>query len=346
MDKHKDKQKTLKDIASELGVSHTTVSRALNDHPRISVETRARVNAASERLGYVVNSSARRLRGHPSKLVGLIVPDIRNPVFSEIARIVSELLSGTPNQLVLAVTGDDPEREEQSLRALAEAQATGVLPVLSPTPTLGTIRLLHRLRTTMLIRQHRAVTADYVGFDEQQAISCAVEHLTELGHREIGFVGIHTLTSTSLNRLHGFVDACARANLVPDTRHVFVGPSTDEFGRQAMGALFEGPAKPPTAVVIGGAQQALGSIRWLQERSMRAPEHVSIVTFGDPPWCDLIQGGLTTVRLPVVEIAQAAARMVLAHTDGAESARVGSTLIRFPSTLVVRNSSGPPLRKR
>ncbi|MGE0797909.1 MAG: LacI family DNA-binding transcriptional regulator [Lautropia sp.] len=339
------KQKTLKDIASELGLSHTTVSRALNDHPRISPETRALVRSTSDRLGYVVNSSARRLRGHPSALIGLIVPEIRNPVFSEIARIVSEHLSGTHYQLVLAVTGDDPEREERSLRALAEAQATGVLPVLSPMPTLGTIRLLHRLRTTMLIRQHRAVAADYVGLDEQQAIACAVEHLTELGHREIGFVGIHTLTSTGTNRLHGFMDACARASLATDTRQVLLGPSTDNFGRQAMGALFEGPVKPPTAVVIGGAQQALGCMQWLQEHNLRTPEHLSVVTFGDPPWMNLIHGGLTAVRLPVPEIAQAAARLVLQHAETTAMPRARTIEERFPSTLVKRCSSGPP-RKR
>ena len=336
------REKTLKDIAQELGLSHTTVSRALNDHPRIRPETKELVRDAAERIGYLVNSSARRLRGHPSALVGLIVPDIRNPVFGEIARIVSEMFSGTPTQLVLAVTGDNPEREEQSLRALAEAQVAGVLLVPSSTPTDATLRLLHRLRTTLLIREHPAVAANHVGLDEGQAIGRGVEHLAALGHRHIGFVGLHTTTSSGVNRLRGFMDGCARAGLPVDQRHIVLGRSTPEFGQQAMTALFDEAGTPPSGIVIGGVQQALGCIAFLDARQLRTPEDLSVVALGDPPWFEFIRQGLTAIRLPIAEMAEAAAGLLLQDASGRGPAPVSATQLRFASTLVPRRSSGPP----
>ena len=331
---------TLVDIARELGLSHSTVSRALNDHPRIHADTKARVREAAALAGYVVNSSARSLRGEPSSLVGLVVPEIRNLFYTDVSRQVAETLVQSTLQLVLAVTSDDPAREYQQVRALAEARAAGVILVPSIAPMSETLRLLASMNVIQLFRRDRRLKADSLRLDDLDATWQATRHLIDLGHARIAYLGTEANRSTGAGRLKGFDKACRSAGLKIPDRHITLGPGDAAFGEHGMKTLFAGRHRP-TAVVVGGVEQVLGCLAWVKRQGMSVPQDLSIVGFGDSPWFELVHGGMTTMRLPVAEVADAAARLVLERAASRESKPVELT---FSSQLVVRGSTGAPPR--
>ena len=335
---------TLQDIAAELGVSHATVSRALNGHAQISKATRERVFSAAERIGYVVNASARSLRGSASTLMGLVIPDVQNTVYAHVAKIVAETLAMQGYRMVLSVTEDDPEREHRDLKALAEARVAGVVVVLSPSATRETLALLAQLSVVQLLRRHSRVLSDVVCIDDHDATYRAASHLISLGHRRLAYVGNPSEPNTGKERLQGFLKACAESGMPVPPERVQLGPPSPNFGKEAIGRAMRGRHRP-TGIVTGGIEQVLGILQWMNEKSLHCPSDFSLVGFGDSPWFNLIQGGITTMHLPTQEVSSAAAALLMQHakrtTDEPDQKGTG-TIARYSTTLIVRGSSGAP----
>lgn len=314
---------TIKDIATVLGMAHSTVSRALNDHPHINARTKMRVRREAERLGYVANSGARLLQSGSSRLVGLIVPDIQNEFYGMTAKVMSEYCASAGFQLMLAGSDDNPEQERQQLQALREARVDGVLIAATAEPRRATLRMLGQLPTVQFLRRHPRIVGHSIGADDFQGILSATAHLADLGHRRIGYVGGPETLSTGKGRAAGYREAMARVGLPIENKLMHLGPRTPEFGKDALAALLDRP-QPPTAVVIASSRLVVGALETMNARHLSLPEDLSLVAYSDLDWFRVWKPGITAVALPVADMVAAAVALLFReiqqrHPGGTEA---------------------------
>lgn len=332
---------TILDIAKYLDISHTTVSRAIAGHEHISEETKKRVKQAAKRMGYVPNASARTMRGQRSSIVGLIIPDVQNDFYATVAKNVADNLAAHAMQLMLSVTEDDPDRELRELRALTEARPSGVIIVPTVAPHPQTIAMLRDLKSVVLVRTHPKIATTAVIIDDRAGTYAASRHLVALGHRRIAYIGGATELSTGRDRLAGFQAALSEARL--SSSNIALGPPRPDFARTSISVTMANPAASrPTALVLGSAELTLGALQGLRSANIEWPRDISVVGYHDPAWFELVGAGITTVRLPVQDVAQTASRVLLSQLDegGAHHARE-HTVIRLNPALMLRGSTAP-----
>jgi LacI family transcriptional regulator len=340
---------TIKHIAEQVGVSASTVARALADHPHIHEDTKARVRAAAQRLGYVAHAPARLMRGGRSTLVGLVIPDVRNDFYATVAQAISESCVGRGYQLMLSITGEDPARELAQVRSLASARAAGVIVVPSAAPLRETIALLGRMPHVQLIRGCDALSAPWFGIDDRAAIRIAVEYVVARGHRRIGYVGGDLSLGTSRERRAGYDEALARAGIAVLPALCRHGAGDVESGRAAtLGLLALRPRM--TALVTGTSLVTPGALDALATSGVAVPSSLSIVGFNDGPALAWWGPGITAIGLPVREIAMACAGRLLRDLEqpaaaAAVPARALAERAVFVPSLVERGSVGPPARR-
>ena len=334
---------TIKDIADRLGLTHATVSRALNDHAQTNWKTKERVRAAAKALGYIPNSAARTIRQQASGVVGLVVPDIANPFYGMVARSFAETLAGSGRQLILAVTDDDPQLEHRHVLALRSARVGGIAITLTAHPLPETLTLLHGIPAVQLLRHLRDGPAAHVVMNDRAGVREATAHLLELGHRRIGYVGTPRELSTGLGRMRGFSDAMKAQGVPVDETLLCFGPPRPDFGRAAVTELWSGPAAPPTALIVASPQQTLGVVEALHHLGASMPGDVSLISYGDADWFLACDPAITAVRLPIDEAALGATRLLLAGLDERTAAARSTTL---QPALIVRATTGPPRKRR
>lgn len=330
---------TIRDLARTLGLSHTTVSRALADHPAIKAQTKARVRELARELGYVPNGSAQTMRGQHAPTLGLIVPDIQNDFYASMAKIVADAAAARGFQLALSITEDDPEREMNDLRALIAARAAGI--VITPSPGLRPQALawLRQANVAQLVRQHGGLAHDAVVIDDFAGIGAATRHLVHYGHRHIAYIGSDAALSCGEERLAGFRAVMIEHGLDPG--RVALGHPRPAFSHHAVHALMSG-ANPPTALVMGSSSLTIGALQTLRSLRLSIPGDVSIVGYGDPVWFELLESGLTTVRLPVQEMGHYVTGLLLSRLGQAPAQPdVARRATRFPPALVLRGSTRP-----
>lgn len=301
-------QVTIKDIAQKLGVSHATVSRALNDSPLITEPTKARIRAMAAKLGYVPDSAARVMRGEASNIVGFILPDVQNHFYSTVAKVLAETVSSAGLQLVLAISEDDPERELRHVRELHRARARGI--VITPVAGLlrETAQLLSELRCVQLVRAHPDVTADLVAAQDGEATRTSTRYLLDLGHRRIAYLGGGPETlSTGVRRIDGYQSAMSDVDGA-EILECQTPPHPDNGYRVALDFLRR--PRPPTGLVIGSSQLTLGVLRAIREIGLNVPGDVSLVSYDDPDWQELWGPGISTIALPIRRIAHSAAQKI------------------------------------
>jgi len=330
----------------ELGVSISTIGRALANDPRISAETKARVLKAAERAGYVGNTPARMMRGGTSNLVGLVLPDVRNDFYAQIAQALSESCDREGQRLVLAITADDRDIEARHIRELTSARVSGVIIVPTASPRRDSVRMLQGLAHVQLLRRSPSLGDVWFGIDDEVALFEATKHLIELGHRRIAYIGGEESHSTGASRLSGFRRAFKTLGLSLDKAVISLGPTTSAFGFAATERLLASP-KGPTAIVTASVHITLGLIEAVEKLHVPVPERISVVGFGDPAWYQWWRGGLTTIRPPVKELATTCGLWFLhrlrtkvdPRTWEGHSAVVNSNLILRASTKRFENAS-------
>jgi LacI family transcriptional regulator len=297
---------TIKDIGRAVGLSHATVSRALNDSPLVTEATRALVRRAAEEMGYRPDPAARSLRGSASDLVGFVLPDIRNDFYSRIAKQVAETIADRGLQLVLSITDDDPVREERQIAELARMRARAV--ILTPTSALTprSAAMLAELRVVQMVRRHPDLAADLVVADDREAVAAATRHLIETGHRRIAYIGGGAQTlSTGRERLAGYLDALAAHGLSAQAQHE-LGPPQPSFGARA-GRRLLAERPRPDAVVLGSSQLTTGFLAAAAEAGVTVPDSLSFIAYDDPDWFAHWGPGITAAALPSAQIARAVA---------------------------------------
>lgn len=326
---------TIKDIASRLGLDPSSVSRALNGHDGVSEDTRRRVREAADSLGYVINLSARQMVRRQGMLVALLVPDIKNDFHSTMASIMAKHCRETAFQMVLGNTDDDPGVEERQVRALAGARAAGIVITPTPNPTETTKKLLRSLPAVQLLRRVSGIAGAAVCMEDAAGIRDATRHLLALGHRRIAYIGTRSDISVGGERLRGFIEAHREAGAATHKQLVMLAQPRSEFGHDAARALLALP-RPPTALLVGSTQLTPGALQAIAERGVTVPDALSVVGYGDPDWCSLLSPALTTVRLPVEEMAKSAVQALFQRIDGKAPPRPRETM---RGTLVVRKST-------
>jgi LacI family transcriptional regulator len=292
---------TIKDIARLVGVSSSTVARALNDNPNISDPTKVKVREAARQLGYVVHSAARLMRGEASTVIGLTVPDVENDFYATLARAVAEVCRESGFQLVLAVTEDDPTIEYEHLKTMVGAQAAGAVIVPTSDSSSASRALLQRLPSVQLIRRLPTLDSDWFAIDDERGIRDATQHLIDLGHTKIAYVGAASTLSTGQDRVHGYRSALADAGLPFRQELVSLGPPRASFARDAFRKLHSG--KKPTAVVSGGSQITVGILQAIADLGLSVPRQLSFVAYNDSPLYESWHPPLTAIALPVRDIA-------------------------------------------
>ena len=296
---------TAKDVAAALNLSVSTVGRALADDDRISDVTKRRVRRAADRMGYVVNRAARTTRGAPSTIVGLLIPDIRNSFYSTVAHALSASMSSRGRQVMLCETEDDSARELAHVRDLLATPVAGTVLVLSARPHPSTLRLLRDAAHVQLLRRDGRLGSPWFGINDGEVIEEATRHLVELGHRRIAIIGGNPELPTSAERLAGFRRGVASASDGLATEVVAQGGAASvEHGRAALSDLLSRERRP-TAVVTGTLQATRGVLEYVHRHGVDVPTELSVVGFGDAPEFSWWGPGLTTVSLPMHELATA-----------------------------------------
>jgi LacI family transcriptional regulator len=327
---------TIKDIAARLDVSASTVGRALADDPRISAAMKQKVSDTADEMGYVANRAARMMRGVSSNLVGLVVPDIRNSFYSTIAHALSQCLESAAYQLTLSETDDDRLIELRQIRELTSVNVAGIIIVPSARPHPDAVRLIKRIPHIQLLRKHPSLGEQWFGIDDMRAIYEGAKHLVDLGHRRIAYIGGLTELPTGAERLAGFRRALAEGGVAEHGIEELGPPSSMDFGREALRRLLELRARP-TAIVTGAVRITQGVLEELWVRGVRVPDELSIVGFGDDVGFRWWGPGLTTISLPVSELATACG-LWFVHQLKQKSAATTPYSSISPPALVIRRS--------
>jgi len=333
---------TIRDVAREARVHPGTVSRALNAQKRalVNEDTAERVMRAAARLGYRPNPIARGLKTNRSCTIGVLIPDITNPLFPPILRGIEDRLENAGYTALIVNTDNDAERERSHLEAMRARQVDGVI---SATARLDRELLSEAAAAGIpLVLVNRGLEdglVPAVAVDDRRGIQLAVRHVAQLGHVRIAHLAGPQNTSTGHRRRLGFLEAMSALGLeVPEHWvHVSRWFSEDEGARGCARLLDE--CAGVTAVVAGNDLLAIGCYDALASRGLRCPEHLSIAGFNDMPFVDRLSPPLTSVRVPQRELGAIAADLLLEQL--ADTATAAPEILLDPE-LIVRGSTGLP----
>jgi len=330
---------TLSDIARELGVSKMTVSRAINNNALISPETRQRVLEVARRMNYQPNQHARALATNRSYLIGVVVPDLMNLYFAEVARAIESIARPAGFQLLICSTDEDATREIGEVEVLLQ-RTDGLIisSVLAPTDT-GAYRKMMRdgAKIVLVDRTMRNLHCPVVATDNVQVGRIATEHLISLGHVRIGHLS-GDASSVSADRLEGYKRALEGHGLRFNKALVRPCGLLESEGYLAMRAwLAKGDI--PEAIFAVNDPAAIGGMKALEEVGIKVGQEVAIIGAGNIHYGDMLRVPLTTVSWSRAEMGQQAARLLLRAMAG-ESLSSKARNVSLPPELIVRNSCG------
>lgn len=330
---------TIYDIAGMAGVSAATVSRYLNGSATVSPDTAARIQKAVDETGFTPSRVASSLTTKRTGLIGFLTNEIMNPFTAEVCQAMTEEAADHGFTLLTAVTGGREERLVQMLTELRRHQVDGVIvtPPLTPRTESALAELVRSgTALTTIGIDLRSAGASFVSVDTYQGAVDAAQHLLDLGHRDIAFVGSDD-PGVAQGRLAGYRETLTRASVTPDPSLV-LGESLDsEGGARALDRL-AGMDPFPTAVLTVNDVMALGVLQAAHARRIRIPDELSVVGFDDIAMASLASPPLTTVAQPKTELGRSAARSLIEQLT---SGRVPDPK-RLTCTLVVRASTARP----
>ena len=333
----------MKDIARELGVSVVTVSKALRNHEDISIETRGKVLQLMRDMNYRPNLAARALVTGRSLIVGCVVPGLMHSFFGEIAKGMTNVFRKKGYGLVLAISEEEPELEQQEIEQLL-ARHVDALIVATTQGDRATIDRIEEqgVPYVLIDRQIPGVKANFVGVDDHSVGLMATEHLIQVGCRRIAYLLANQL-SPSMGRLEGYKHALANHNLPECTRQLGdTGDSIVDVAAYAtMKELLAQPQRPD-GVFAFNDQFAVGAMKAVLDSGLRIPEDVAFVGCGNIRHADFLRVPLTTVDQNPVSIGERAAKVALNLIETKEPVEAKNILLE-PRLLVRQSSMRPPV---
>jgi len=337
------KAATIEDIARKTGVSKSTVSRALGGSTRISASTRRRILAAAGRLHYEPNYLARGLSRSKTLSIGVILEDIMNPFFTEVATGIEKTLSAAGYSMLLTSSGYVPETELELTRTLLRNKVDGVLitPVAMDSPS---VRLLEARKVPFFVMNDKSQGGDsnWIDSDNFAGGYMAAEYLLKLGHRRFLILRDLALHGTR-DRFDGVCKALDDRKIASADRVILDGAATRQHGRDLVdGFLAENGSRMPTAVLATNDLVAIGVLEGLFAHGIRVPEAVSLIGYDDVYIAGMLRVPLTTIHQAKYRMGQIAATGLLRILDGTQKSGGQQFLIK--PRLIIRESCKEPAR--
>jgi DNA-binding LacI/PurR family transcriptional regulator len=335
-----DRSATIKDVAAHASVSVATVSAVINENKYVSPELVQRVQASIAVLGYQRNSFARGLKTQLSHCIGLIIPDLANPFYTNIARGVENVAHAHNYSLILGNTDEDPEKEKKYLQLLESKQADGLIIAVTDHSYAYLQSLpLQNLALVSIDRSLFDLGIDTVMVENIEGARTAVEHLIALAHRRIGLLtGARGIAPTE-ERLSGYTEALEKHGIPVDPALIVTTrPRVDGGERGALQLL--NLEDRPTALFMMDGTMAIGALQTIERLGLRCPEDIAIACFDDFVWASVMRPRLTVVDQPTYEIGQQAACLLFDRLQNRERA---PKEVRLPTQLIIRESSGASL---
>lgn len=324
---------TIADVARKAGVSAPHAARVLSGKGYASQAVRERVLRAAEEIDYVPNRLARGLRSRRTDTIGLVISDVENAFYSQIAKNVETEAKERGYHVVLCNSSDDPAEEQHYLTLLEALRVDGVIVTPSPGRPMSLKRLVDAGTVVIQMdRKVRGLKADAVLVANVSGAEAVVDHLVENGHRRIGILNGPRTITTGQQRLSGFIRAMDRHKLRPAQKLMRVGSFQRASAMEDARALL---AQRPSAIFATNNILAEAVMLVLREQGARVPEDVSLVAFDDTPWMSLVNPPLTTMRQPTAEMARAAVSLLARRLGDGTS---GPETLIFEPELVLRGS--------
>lgn len=335
----------LKDIAARARVSVMTVSKSLHDAPDISAATKVRIRQLAAQMGYVPDTAAQGLRTKATKLLGLIIPTVTNPMFARMVTAIEERAHELGYELILAHSLNNVEREEKCIRRLLARRVDGLFisPVYRMETSAKVFEELAASRVPAIILGHRArFCSQFVNVetDDLAASYAATNHLLGLGHRRIAFFAGPTVCPWAQERFEGYRRALLEAKVEFDEQLVFnAGATIEEGEKAALQFLQEAPGA--TAVQAVNDLVAIGAANLLLNQGQRIPQDISIVGFGNILVAEYFRVPLTTIRQPKLRLGVAAIEAFVKLQQGRKP-----NSMRLPAEIILRQSTATPAKQK
>lgn len=340
VDQRKKSTVTLKDVASEAGVSLGTASKVMAGASGVSETRSHQVWDAARKLGYRRNSLAAELRTNRTMSIGFVVPDLKNSFFIELVFELEAHALASGYRLVLAHAQEDPEREIERIRFMLARQVAGMIII----PCHGYEHAFAEVRQcdvplVMADRVDDGIPANTVTTDSRRAACMGTEHLISLGHRRITFLVNALDLVNSRERADGYLDAMRKAGLEQHARIVICGMTEGESHAATLG-LLSGRDRP-TALFTGANVATLGALRAIRDTELRLPEDISLLSFDDAPWMSVLRPGISSIYQPIEAIGRSIWQLLEKQLEGEGGDVVH---LRMKADLRVRESTGaaPP----
>ncbi len=327
---------TISDLAREAGVSRSTASRALTGSGYVATPVRERVIATANRLGYVPDAVARSLRVRSSRAVGVLISDLRNPFYADIATALERHLRSRGYHIIVA-NSDGLDDEEQAAATLFTAsRVAGV--IVAPVSPIARRLIDAGVTVVEIDRQMVAGACDAVMLENAAGADAATTHLLELGHRRIGLLLGEMNWTTGPERLDGYRAALERFGVRFDPRLLQEAPHAPDADNRTRRLLDRCP--DVTAIFATNNLMAEEALAEIQHRGLAIPGDLSLVAFDDIPWMSILKPGITAVAQPTADIGRAAADLLLERLAGTRTGE--PVVVRLQPRLVVRGSTAAP----
>lgn len=329
---------TLKDVAARAGVSYATVSRVLADKPHIRAETRDRVLAAVAQLGYKPNRAARSLKTRRTRLIGILISDIRYDFFPPLVRAVEDVAAGAGYSLFLCNTDENSDREARYIDLLIEENVAGVLiaPTREDSPAVQ--RLLDAdIPVVVVDRRLKTAAVDTVVIDNFAAAYQLTTHLIDNGYRRIAALLGSISATTARERYAGYQSALADHDLPCHDDYIRIGAPTMDNGIAFTETLLSLPTRPD-AIFASNHLLASGAFQAIRAAGLHIPDHVALVAVDNPAWTAFIEPGMTVVAQPSSQVGQIAADLLIKRIQDRDRP---PQQIMLPADLIIRASSRP-----
>lgn len=335
---HSGKPASIKDIARLAGVSHSTVSRALHNHPLVNPETSKKILQIAQKHGYRPSAAARSLVTQRTYTIGVVVTNISDPFVAGVVNGIEEVASAQGFSVFLANANADPDQEIRVVESFEERRVDGIVVTSSRVGALY-LPLLARRRVPIVLlnNQHPSQYAHSIVIDSQQGSKDATRHLIDLGHRRIAYLGDRFGRQSDTERFEGYRAALHEAGIRAARQYVVRGDGKAEGAVTAVAGLLALP-QPPTAICCYNDMSAIGAMHRLRAAGLTIPGDISITGFDDLHISQFLNPPLTTVRQPMFEMGRMAMDTLIAML----SDKTPQHNIQVPGTLIVRGSTAPP----
>ena len=331
------KKVTLIEVAKDAGVSRATASLVLRNSDLVADATRERVLASISRLGYVYNRTAAALRSQRSQTIGLVITDITNPFFAELAVGIESELEQGGFSLLMSNTFDQVNKQERLLRTMNSRQVDGVLlcPAEGTSVTALEQMYIWGLPHVLIARHVEGSSADYIGADNALGAMIGVNHLIQQGHRQIAFLGGVKNSSARRERLAGVQSALNRHRIKWNEGYEVSCPVSREGGYKAMLELLD-LENPPTAALCYNDVIAFGAIHGLQSKGIQPGSDFGLIGFDDVEDAALIRPALTTISIKAKDIGRKAVQLLLRRVESPNALKEHRIL---PPSLAIRDTT-------